>query len=314
MRGKRALRALVAALGLAVWAIGLGAAAQLAQAPPNLQVSFRIIVVSSADRASRVIERLKQGADFAALARTESLDPSAAQGGLIGPLALSELRDDLQRALRSLAPGGISGVLSMPTGFAVVTRVEAAAGPTIRGREILALSAVGSVKATVSVDGFAEAHTALQNLPKPADWNQDPRSICEYRQQAVDRVKTSLARILAPEAAAARAGFSPLEIMEGHVSYGQLYAYTGDMGRAVEQFRQAQVLAQSASPGSLPHLDQMIAVAHLHKAQMDNEIFRQPGDRCLLSARPGTAARGDRRLRRSHQDVPGASRGEPRRR
>ena len=271
------------ALGLAVWAIGLGAAAQVAQDPPNLQVSFRIIVVSSADRASQVIERLKQGADFATLARTESLDPSAAQGGLIGPIALSELRDDLQRALRSLAPGGISGVLSMPTGFAVVTRVEAAAGPTIRGREILALSAVGSVKATVSVDGFAEAHTALQNLPKPADWNQDPRSICEYRQQAVDRVKTSLARILAPEAAAARAGFSPLEIMEGHVSYGQLHAYTGDMGRALEQFRQAQVLARSASPGSLPHLNQMIGVAHLHKAQMDNEIFRQPGDRCLLS-------------------------------
>jgi len=287
MLGKRALGALVAALGLAVWAIGPGAAAQVAQDPPNLQVSFRIIVVSSADRASQVIERLKQGADFATLARTESLDPSAAQGGLIGPIALSELRADLQRALRSLAPGGISGVLSMPTGFAVVTRVEAATGPTIRGREILALSAVSSVKATVSVDGFAEAHTALNNLPKPADWNQDPRSICEYRQQAVDRVKTSLARILAPEAAAARAAFTPLEIMEGHVSYGQLHAYTGDMGQALEQFRQAQALARSASSGSLPHLNQMIGVAHLHKAQMDNEIFRRPGDRCLLPRVPG---------------------------
>ncbi len=283
MLGKRVLGAL-AALGLAASAIALGAAVQAAQ---DSQVSFRIIVVSSADRAAQVIERLKQGADFATLARTESLDPSAARGGLIGPIALSELRGDLQRALRSLAPGSISGVLAMPTGFAVVTRVEAATGPTMRGGEILALSAVASVKATVSVDGFAEAHTALQNLAKPADWNQDPRSICEYRQQAVDRVKGSLARILAPEAASARAGFSPLEIMEGHVSYGQLHAYTGDLARALEQFRQAQVLAPSTSPGSLPHLNQMIGVAHLHKAQMDNGIFRQPGDRCLLPRAPG---------------------------
>ncbi|HEU4690190.1 MAG TPA: hypothetical protein VFS23_17585, partial [Vicinamibacterales bacterium] len=76
MLGKRALVALVAALGLAASAIALGAAVQAAQ---DSQVSFRIIVVSSADRAAQVIERLKQGADFATLARTESLDPSAAR-------------------------------------------------------------------------------------------------------------------------------------------------------------------------------------------------------------------------------------------
>ena len=58
------------------------------------------------------IEQLKNGADFSKLAQAESLDPSASQGGLIGPIALSELRPDLQAALRTLPVGGVSGVLA----------------------------------------------------------------------------------------------------------------------------------------------------------------------------------------------------------
>ena len=115
-------------LGAGSWSLSAAQASQVAPSDPH--VSFRIIVVSSADRATQMAERVKQGADFATLARTESLDPSAAQGGLIGPIALSELRADLQAVLRPLAPGAMSGVVQLPTGFTLVQRVE----PRRRGR------------------------------------------------------------------------------------------------------------------------------------------------------------------------------------
>ena len=96
-----------------------------AQSTPGAeQIVFRLIIVSTADKAAQVLEQLKGGADFSKLAQTESLDPSASQGGLIGPIGLSELRADLQAALRPLPVGGVSGVLQLPTGFAIVQRAE----------------------------------------------------------------------------------------------------------------------------------------------------------------------------------------------
>jgi hypothetical protein len=139
----------VAAGFLGIWELKVGSwnviAAQLSQSG---DVTFRIIVVSSGDRAAQIAVRVKQGEDFAKLAQAESLDPSAAQGGLIGPIALSELRADLQAALRALAPGGVSTVLQLPTGFALVQRAESSSGSRIRGSEVLAVSATSSVKAT----------------------------------------------------------------------------------------------------------------------------------------------------------------------
>ena len=167
----------VAIFLLGAWELEVGrlrlSAAQLT--PGAEQISFRLIIVSSAGKAAQVLEQLKNGADFSKLAQAESLDPSASQGGLIGPIALSELRPDLQAALRTLPVGGVSGVLQLPTGFAIVQRAESSSsGSRIRGNEVLAVSSVSSVKSTLSVDGFSEAATALTNIEKPADWNQSP--------------------------------------------------------------------------------------------------------------------------------------------
>ena len=68
-----------------------------AQAAPD-QVTFRMIVVSSAGAAQQVLDRVRAGADFASLARTDSIDPSADAGGLIGPVSRAELRPELDRS------------------------------------------------------------------------------------------------------------------------------------------------------------------------------------------------------------------------
>ena len=87
--------------------------------------------------------------------------------------------------VRNLTTGLVTGVLELPTGYALVQRVDPAAAPA-RGAAAFALSAASGVKATISLDGLIEVQTALSSLPKPADWNQDPRLICESKSKAID--------------------------------------------------------------------------------------------------------------------------------
>ncbi len=274
-----------------MWVLGLGLWSRTTHAiqtnSSDSQVVFRIIVVSSAEKAQQVRDRVAGGANFVDIARAESSDPSADQGGLIGPVALSELREELRVALRDLAPGSVSPVLQLPTGYAIVERAEATPTSSMRGKEILALSASGAVRATLSVDGFGEANAALDTIAKPEDWNQSPLRICELRQESVGKVKTTLARRLGPDIAITRAEYFPQEILDAHVALGGLYAYSGEMNDAIAQYEQAHRLAQSVMPGAIPDLLQSLGVVHLHKAEMDNGFYHSAGDRCLLSVRGG---------------------------
>ena len=258
-----------------------------AQSTADPQVTFRLIVVSSAERAEALLSEIKAGGSFEAIARTQSSDPSASQGGLIGPVALSELRPELRDALRELTMGGVAGVLRLPTGFGLVQRTTDRPIMSMRGGEILAVAAVGSVRPTLSVDGFSEANAALNSVDKPEDWNQSPRQICELRQQSVGNVKAALARRLGPEISKTRAEYSAQDVMEAHVALGQLYAYDGEMTQAIAQFEAASRIAETDLPAAVPDLIQSLGVAHLHKAEMDNELYHAPGDRCLLSVRGG---------------------------
>jgi tetratricopeptide (TPR) repeat protein len=254
-----------------------------AQAPTDPQVTFRLIVVSTAERAGEIVDTLKGGASFEAIARAESTDSSSEHGGLIGPVAMTDLRPELREALRDLPIGGVHGVLRMPTGFALVQRVETPPAASMRGGEILAVSAVGSVRPTISVDGFSETNTALNTLEKPEDWNQSPTMICDLRTQAVRNVKSALTARLGPQIAKTRDEFSASDVMEAHVALAQFHAYDGEMKEAIGQFEAASAIARTDVPAALPDMLQSLGVAHLHKAEMDNGLYRTPGDRCLLS-------------------------------
>src|SRR5262245_41433625 len=116
-------------------------------------ISFRILVVESADEARRILDDLAHGENFVALAQRSSIDPSASSGGLVGPLPVSDLRPELRSVLQGLRVGELSGVVRLPTGFAilkVVPSAEAAAassfspsssGPSIMGSATPALAA-----------------------------------------------------------------------------------------------------------------------------------------------------------------------------
>ena len=245
------------------------------------QVTFRIIVVSSDEAAQRIAQQLAAGTNFVALAEAQSIDPSARRGGLIGPVALSALRPEMRDALQRLEVGQVSPVIRLPLGFAVIQLAPAAAAPPLRASEVAGLAATGDVRATLSVDGLGEAETALNNFGKPEDWNQDPLLICRLRQQSSASVLRALDVALFPGNEALRTA-SPLDIVEVHVASANLHAFDGRMAEAIEQFERALRLGEAQVPDTVPQLVEMLGIAHLHKAEIDNGVYHKPGTRCLL--------------------------------
>jgi peptidyl-prolyl cis-trans isomerase C len=72
-------------------------------------------------RAGALLDQLKAGADFAALARKESQDASsAAQGGDLGYVAKGEMDSTFEKHAFALKPGQLSDVVSTPYGFHLI--------------------------------------------------------------------------------------------------------------------------------------------------------------------------------------------------
>lgn len=72
---------------------------------------------------------LRQGADFAALARQVSDGPEAVNGGDMGVRPASGWPDLFVKAARNLQPGQISGVIRSPAGFHILKVTGRAGGP-----------------------------------------------------------------------------------------------------------------------------------------------------------------------------------------
>ena len=266
-------------------------ASQAAQSPDTL--TLRIVVAASADEAQRLVDRLSQGEDFAVLARAESIDPSADRGGLLGRIALSTLRPELRDVFRGVGPGQLTPVVRIPTGFAffkVVEDVDSTARPP--ANPVAAppgLLATGSVKYVIDVGGLPEAEAVLRDFPKAANWNQDPRTICQARRDSLASARQMFEDFLSPEMEVIRKTRPPFDLMQAHLGLAQLLAYMGNMDRAAPHYQEAYQLARSGVPAAMLPMEETLGLAYLHKAEMDNGAYRAPGELCLIPARPGHA-------------------------
>ncbi|MFP4056815.1 MAG: peptidyl-prolyl cis-trans isomerase [Candidatus Brocadiia bacterium] len=70
--------------------------------------------------AGEILERLKKGEDFAALARQASHGPAARKGGDQGWLEKGSWVEPLEQAVASLEPGEVSGLVPMADGFLIL--------------------------------------------------------------------------------------------------------------------------------------------------------------------------------------------------
>ncbi len=87
------------------------------------QIQLRHIQVADEATARAIVEQLKNGADFATLARAQSLDESSrANGGDLGwfPRRLGPIPPAVEAMAFSLQPGQVSGPIQSPLGFHVI--------------------------------------------------------------------------------------------------------------------------------------------------------------------------------------------------
>jgi tetratricopeptide (TPR) repeat protein len=262
-----------------------------ASGAPSNEVTVAIIVVSSPEAAQNILEKLQHGQDFAALAKQESIDSTATDGGLMGKVNPSMLRPELRNALQGVGMGQISPVVRTPLGYSIL-KVVGNDDPAMNNASSTvnpATSATGSVKYVFNVSGLPEVEAGIKKFPKDARWNQDPRQVCEVRKESITAEKDSLEDFLSPTSQKLRASFRPIDILNAHFSLAELHSYEGDMGPAIEQFLEAYRIALSAVPAGLLPMSEAVGIAYLHKSEMENDVYRAPGERCLQPMKPSSA-------------------------
>ena len=278
-------------LACALLAAVLASAALLSRNPVSAQFdlqTLRIMVVSSRDQAERLMERVRTGADFAALARAESIDPSAVDGGLLGRIAISTLRPDLQTALRGLTAGQMTAIVQVPTGFAFI-RVEHDSNQTGPTRPLSqALLATGSVKYVIDVGGLPEAETVLREYAKPAAWNLDPRTICQTPRRLAGGRTSTLRRLLLAAHGGGSKYAHAVRVDAGAPGFG---ATARVRGRPLER--------AAPFPGGLATRDHAACPTRGRRwrkcwrsristrRKWTTALYRAPGDLCLIPTPPG---------------------------
>ena len=261
----------------------------LGQDAPSPNTGLRIIVVDSADEARQILESLKKGGDFAALAKQKSTDVSAADGGYMGKVDPSTLRSELREALKGIGPGQVTRIIKLSPGFAIVKVLPLSESPDIRNASParnLPTAATGIIRYAPNVGGKNEADLAFRSLPKPDGWNQDLRGLCEIRKKSlsvmIDRLENN--QLLDKTG---QAQGSALDRIEEYYGLANLYAYQGAMDKAVAQWESAYQIAATQLTGAMPELEEVLGIAYLHKSEMENDVYRHPGDRCIFPPRPG---------------------------
>jgi hypothetical protein len=274
--------------------VGVGLLAQSSGLPAQagLQdiLTLRIIVAGTAVDAERLLTRVRQGEDFAAVAAAESIDPSNRNGGLLGRVSITTLRPELRNALRGVAPGQLTAIVQVPLGYAFL-RSEPGGDPTsaANAAALPALLATGSVKYVVDVGGLPEAEAVLREFPKPAGWDQDPAAICQVRTESMSAALGLFENFFSPQMTAIRTTRPPAEVLQAHLGLAQLRAYEGDLERAMPHFEAAYQVARASVPAAVLTLEETLGLAYLQKAGIDSNSYRAPGDLCLIPTRPGLA-------------------------
>ena len=254
------------------------------------EIALQVIVVNTPEQANQVLERLKVGYDFASLAKEKSIDPTADSGGYMGRMDPASLRPELRDAVKGVGPGKISAVTRIPSGYAILKVVpenKAAEIENAPKARLQALSAFGSVLKSPGISGFGDANDALLRFTKAQGWERDFVLGCQMRTQSLATATESMEKLLAPSNRKAVDQQEPLDVMQEHVSLGELYSYQGKMDAAIEQYEEAYRIASERVPRAVPLMEFTLGIARLHRSDMANGAFSAPGEKCLFPMRPG---------------------------
>lgn len=82
------------------------------------------ILVKSEAQANEILEKIKAGEKFSALAQQYSLDGSARHGGDLGVFGRGVMVREFERAAFALNKGEVSGIVKTQFGYHIIKRLE----------------------------------------------------------------------------------------------------------------------------------------------------------------------------------------------
>jgi tetratricopeptide (TPR) repeat protein len=243
------------------------------------------IVVHTEAEAQDVLRDLRAGTNFAIEAKEKSIDASARDGGYVG--LEKAVQPDI--TLRGLTVGAFAGPVPVENGFAIYTVF--ASEPKTRDLDADAIKDAvkrGLVRDTIDISGMAEADAAFQVYAKPPRWSKDIGEICSARQDSYAAAVARIEQILPKADADPASQAVPRKLLQGHAMLAQLYIYNGEMKKSIDEWRKAYVLAQVKVPEATPYLEEALGVTYLHWAEMENGVYRSPGEKGLFPPAAGT--------------------------
>jgi hypothetical protein len=242
-------------------------------------VNLGIIVVPLPNQAEVILGKLQGGMDFAVLAKETSKDASAQDGGYLGRIDPAEVLPALRATASALRPGGVSGVIHIPAGYAILTVfAKPPRSEDLDAERLKGLVSAGAVRDTIDISGITAADAALSAYAKPAGWNRDLKEVCAARTESYASTVERIGRQLV-QADALRAGqAAPLGLLQGHAVLALLFVYTGEMEKSLVEWKKSYQIALESVPGSIPYIEEALGVTYLHLAEMENGVYRKPGD------------------------------------
>lgn len=94
--------------------------AQLQQAGVKEQYKVALITVASQAEADAISAQLKKGVSFEKLVKEKSIDPSKAQGGVVGWVLPTQLNPEIGKAVTMLSKGGVTNPIQTQSGWNIV--------------------------------------------------------------------------------------------------------------------------------------------------------------------------------------------------
>ena len=216
-----------------------------------------------------------------------SADPTSADGGYMGRPSPSELCPELRDTLKGVAAGQFTGIVQVPAGYAILKVLPESEVPqrNANSAPLPWATAACALHPAILVSGFGEADAIYRGFPKSEGWDRDLQQICAIRRVSVPVVLDRLDKARDPGNPQASRK-APLDLMQEHYASAQLRAYEGEMGKAMEQWNIAKNIAKAGVPDAMPMMEETLGVAYLHKSEMENGVYRTPGDRCIFPPQP----------------------------
>jgi len=238
----------------------------------SASLELGIIVTPTVEQAEKVIKEFKSGTDFGVLAKENSIDSTADDGGYLGRLSPVQLQPELREAVNAIKPGEITGAVRVPNGFAVLTVLTMAPHTQQVGfNRLQSLISSGAVRNSFDVSGFNEVEAAFTDFPKSEGWERDLRKVCEIRTQSraagIARVQNLIPSMEANSQGAVRA----------HIIVSQFFASNGKMEEAIQELKLAAEMIEANSPENAPKMWVRLGAAYLHLSEMENGTYHSAG-------------------------------------